>query len=802
MSSRIQRINLFFRNLATVVRRYRWLILILFVVANGAALTGVKQLKKSNSAESWFLNDDPLHIAKDEFEKTFGNNDRVMILVQADNVWTQARLQSLREMGEELEEEVPLVEDLQSIADLEFTQSTEEGLDVDQLIPEEIPNDPVELLRLRKMAESKEFLVDRIFSGNGQSALIVLSFEPYPLTEEITTPDGTVITKEISDSDWHLRIYQKVKEITSAEKYKNLKITLAGIPVTNSMRSGWFGKESGRLFGINILLMFVFLGLFLRTFPGIVGTILTAFGSMIVVFGIQGWSGVEIESTMIIIPVLLVFVVAVGYSVHLLSIFKQEFRKTGKRQLSLANAMEKTGWSIFLTVVTTVAGFLSFMVVPLVPIRWVGATSAALVFVTYPLVMLFIPALLSFGKDREPVKATKTKQQKGIEGKLIALGDWILNHQRGILLLFPALLIGSVFMMTRLEVDTDVLKTTGRKVPYVDLTYRVSENIGSLYSFNLTIDLGEMNKGKEPDVLNKLNTLTKEIEAHSFVKRTTSLLDIVKDLNKTMHENQQSFYSIPDDQQLIAQLLLLYEMSGGTNSTDWVNHDYSTLRVMVELTDFSAKNIGEHMEFIDKRAKELFPGARMGMTGTVVQFAKMVNYLTAGQMKSVLIALVCVSLMLMLVFGNIRLGLIGMIPNVTPVLIATGLMALLDIPLHMMTMMIAPMVIGIAVDDTIHYISHFQDSFRESGSYQLANRETFRTVGKAIFLTSLIIVLGYLAFLSSDAKSFQHFGLITIISVAAALLADYFVTPILICRYKVLGEEKTTVLPKQQDKAA
>jgi len=337
------------------------------------------------------------------------------------------------------------------------------------------------------------------------------------------------------------------------------------------------------------------------------------------------------------------------------------------------------------------------------------------------------------------------------------------------------------------------MKKMGLKIPFRAKLWHINHTkVGAMWSYDVTLKFDEENKAKDPEVLKNLDMIAKEISKFPAVKRASSLADIVKDLNQVMHNDSSEYYTIPDNKELVSQLLLLYEMSGGTEAENWVDYDYTTLRISADVDDFEAKEFEKQWNYLEKRTNELFPDAKYGVVGTAVQFSTMAVYITKGQIRSLLIALIVITVLMTIVFNSIKIGLIGMIPNIAPAIFAGGLMGYFGTPLDMMTMIIGPMILGLAVDDTIHFINHCKLEFFRRGNYKEAIQETFRIVGKALTMTSIIIVLGFVAYLTSVDKMYFNLGTYTIVAIIAALLADFFVTPILILWTKPFGKEKNT----------
>ncbi|MCK4360529.1 MAG: MMPL family transporter, partial [Bacteroidales bacterium] len=349
-----------------------------------------------------------------------------------------------------------------------------------------------------------------------------------------------------------------------------------------------------------------------------------------------------------------------------------------------------------------------------------------------------------------------------------------------------------IYGMTKVVASFDVEKTMGRKIPYVNNLLEISETeLGSLYSYDLMIEFPEEGMAKQPEILKKFDELTHYVNSFELSKRTTSILDIVKDMNQVLNEDNENFYKIPDNREQVAQMLLLYENAGGTEAEYWIDYEYKRLRLMTELKTFKSDEAKRENELIQKKAEELFPNAhRISVVGNLPQFVTMMDYVVKGQINSLLIALGVITILLMLVFGSIRIGLIGLIPNIAPAITVGGIMGLFDIPLDMMTVTIIPMILGLAVDDTIHFFNHGRLKFEGTGNYRKSIIKTFGTVGVALVLTTLILSANFLTYTTSVANMFLHLGVLATAGMVSALLADFFITPVLFRQFKIFGKEK------------
>ena len=789
MSERLERINKWFEKKTKTIIKLRWLIIAGLIVLNLIAIIGIKRIQIDVSNESWFLADDPLVIAREEFEEVFGNNDYVAVLVEVDNIFSPEILKMMRELGQELENKVPYADKLMSITDMDFTIGTEEGLIVGNIVPEEIPTDPEQIAEIKKLAFSKKFLVNRLFSDDSKQAWILLRLKCYPNETDKTSMEEYP----------QLVVARTALEIIGQDKYKNFNLKATGMPVLNYEKRGYYSKEAGRIFGISILITIIALIILLRSFAGISVPLITAFSSILWVFGGMGWLGIKVDNMVMIVPVLLVLAVSIGYSIHIFIFFKRKFLETGKREDAITYAVEHTGWPIFFTAATTIAALFSFFFVSIKTVRWMGLSAGVCVIAAYIIVMLFTPAILSFGKNRKPHPEYVEKGGGRVEHLFVKFSSWVLAHPVKIIIVFVIIVIVLVIGLTKVEVDMS-MKKMGLKVPFRAKLWHINHTkVGAMWSYDVTLKFDEKDKAKDPEVLKNLDMLAANISKFPAVKRASSLADIVKDLNQVMHSDNPQYYTIPDNQELVSQLLLLYEMSGGTEAENWVDYDYTILRISADIDDFEAKEFEKQWTYLETRTKELFPDAKYGIVGTAVQFSTMATYITKGQIRSLLIALIVITVLMMIVFGSIKTGLIGMIPNIAPAIFAGGLMGYFGTPLDMPTMIIGPMILGLAVDDTIHFINHCKLEFFRRGNYKEAIQETFRIVGKALFMTTLIIVLGFVAYLTSVDKMYFNLGTYTIVAIIAALLADFFVTPILILWVKPFGKEKNTTKEVKYD---
>ncbi len=781
---KIEKINGWFEKLAGSIIKRRWLIIASFFVLIAVSVIGLKKVIVESSWDGYFLEDDPMLVQSDKFKEIFGNDYFVAVLTESDNIFSKHSLELIRELSNELLDSLSYAEKITSLTNIEFMSGTEEGMVIEQIVPEEIPSDEAELNSIRQKAYSKPNVAKRLISKDGRLSWILLKLRAFP--------EDSVWRKESSKGPDFIT-GAETERIISQAKYSDIHPKATGMPYLNFRKQMYLGTESGRVMGLALLLAIVVLALITRSFRGVIVPILTAVGSILMVYGFTGYIGYPIDSGMTSIPVLLSFAIAIAYNIHVYNFFSKQMAIHGHRKMAVLETIKEMGWPVSFSALTTIAGLLTFLVIPMKPLRFVGLATSSCVLLSFLIVLFLMPAFLSFGKNKKPHREVEKKGGKWFDRQMARFGEWTLDHSRQVLVVFSIVAVVSIWGLTRVETAFDIERTMGRKVPYVNSMMQICESeLGSLYAYDFMVEFPQNDMAKEPANLKKFDELAQFVETLPLTKRTSSILDVLKDLNRTLNSNNEAYYTVPSDENQVAQMLLLYENAGGTEAQYWIDYDYKRLRLMVELGTYNSGEAERELILVQQKAQSLFPEASVTAVGSLPQFTAMMQYVVRGQIQSFLIAICIVALLLALVFGSIRLGLIGMIPNIAPALAVGGIMGFMGIPLDMMTATIMPMILGLAVDDTIHFINHSHLEYNRVGSYMQSVRRTFSVVGVSIILSTLIISANFIVYGTSDAKQFIHLGVLSVIGMVAALLADLFVTPVLIKSFRIFGNERNS----------
>ncbi len=767
---------------------------------------GLQELQLDSSNESFLPKTDELYLANERFKEQFGNEEFVFILVKADDVFSATSLNRLRKLQTDLEERLPFAEDVNTITSVEYMETAGDSLLVEDLVPEEIPTDDEQLAEIKRRIASSTLYFDRIVTREWTHVGIAVTFEKMPESVWVRAEKGFTpmdqsnweqenifeaedIIDDVSESpeqelvevpDPRKLISPALRKIIHDHRADDFELLATGMSIGDYEVDQITAEEGKKLGIIAIGVAFLIMLLLFRNPVGVVAPLLVIVSTVVILFGAMGRLQVPISmGSMFVAPLLMVL--SVSYSIHFINHFNFYFRQKGERLRAIHYAYGQSTWPCFLTAITTATGFASFLIITMRPIRDAGVACGSGALISFLLVMIVVPVFYSFGPEQEKIE--KTISKPSLPRGMVALSDFVLKRQRLILLASAVLVIFGAVNFLRTPVETDMLKILGKENRFVMDSTHITDVLGGYYSYEVFIEFENKDDAKKPQHLIALNQLAEEAKKWPVVKTTMSLADLLQEISYVMNDRKPAFYKIPDTRKEIAQYLLLYEISGGGELDNWVDYNYSKLRLSVQMSD--SENLEQHVNHMRELAFSLFPGGtKISIVGDVPILLRLMNLLTIGQLKSIVVAFAVICLVMITILGSFRAGVISMIPNMFPLFIIGGVMGFLQINLDIMTIMIAPMVIGIAVDDTVHFFIHFKDELHGFKDYNRANRQTFIKIGHALLFTSIVLTLGFSILGFSSVDGIVNMGFLAAIGIVAALAADYFIAPVLLTRIR------------------
>ena len=781
----VSRVNKVFARLGRFQIKFRWLILLATILVTLAACLGLPQLQMTSSEEEWFDDWDKVKIDQAHFNDVFGSEDSYMVLVRANDVFAPEVLSAIDRLSKRLENEVPYADRVVSLThNLSIPIANNEGFEVIDPFEEGITTDSAQLAAKKSLIMSRESLVNNIVSDDAKETWVILSLKSY---------EGGIDFGKDSIAPF-------ARNVILSDEFKSDKFEMlpTGMSYTEMEENEVISRECAIRIGIGFAVMLACLILFVRSLRGVIVPAIATVGGIASVLGVNAWLGIIGDESMVALPVLLGMALSVGYSIHYINSFRMHFRRTGNRRESVINAVEETGWPILFTVITTVASLISFLFAGIRPIRWIGGISAGIVFMVYLYVIILIPILMSFGKNTKP-DPTQVKTAGATKADILFefFGRKVCRHSGIIAAISAAIMLSQIPGVMNIDVNMDYTKTMGEKIPFVTrLMDMLSGKLGSLYDFNVMVEFNESDALKNPANMKRIEALEQKLGTLQLTKisgdkpRVQSVTRLVKEMNRTLNADSTEYYKIPDAQDMLTQLLFLYEISDADALFERMDEDYKTTFIHIELSGYDAKKIVEDLDSAKSYAAQIFPDAKTSIVGEVVNYAEMNGKLVNGLLRSFGGSFVIIAIMMILAFGSIKAGLIGMIPNVAPVLLIGGVMGYSGMPLDMITMIVMPMILGIAVDDTIHMNNHIKYGYERTGSYKKALLLSYREIGKTMGMTTFILCAMFFVFIFSPMGALHNVGLLSIIGLAAALVADYTLTTALVYVTKPYGKEK------------
>lgn len=595
------------------------------------------------------------------------------------------------------------------------------------------------------------------------------------------------------------------------------------------------------LLGILMVLIFIMLlWILFRSFSAVVWPMLTIALSVAWTWGVTVWLGIEV-STFISLTVLLIFAVGIADCVHVMNAYFSYRREGEEHYRAISRSFGRTGLALLVTTLTTSAGVLALTTSDLLPMQVFGFMSAAGVILAFFFTVILLPILLDVwhpgfpGHEKPSVPDRLARRWNGLKrnpkiallaiyavllyaGLGIAVGSYILVisfltyavvnwHQRIlhavpyivarqsylIVAVFAGIFGICVYGATRVEIDTNISELVKEDHPLRRAYEVVDANMSGSQNMVIVIDTRVDEGMLDPRVLRAVDVLQDRIlESQSeHLTRTHSLVNIVKDTNEVMNDGDPAFYRVPETRQMVSQLLYLFNSANPEDRRALVSDDYSKAQVTLNIRNSSTNEylgffteIGEEIEASFAHLRDDYPDMEVNLTGSMALIWRMSDEVSKSQVESFGIALAVISGMLILTLGSLQGGLIAMVPNLVPAFLGFGLMGLFGIPLDTDTLLIAPVIIGIAVDDTIHFMTHYRVQLIKTGSISESLRLTISHVGQAVMFTTMVLGLGFMLLSFSDYLGMARMGFFGSLAIIMALACDLFLIPAMIMIFK------------------
>jgi uncharacterized protein len=719
-----------------------------------------------NSNEMWFLKNDPALIEYDLLKDRFGEMEYLLIGVetrqQDKTVFNLETLTMIDEVTRYLEDH-DVVTKVSSLTKYQYMVSEDETLTVTDLIEDidELEDTSESMSELKAIMEKEEMVHEFLISPDMKHTII---------SARARYVKGSVdhLIKVVRDLE------QFAKENQYAEKGFNLR--LIGNPVISENFQSDSQKDSSTTFPLMFLLIVLFLAFSFRSISGVLLPLVVILGSVLSVIGALGYLGFAFNMLNVTIPTLLI-AVGVGDSVHILTDFYQ-FRNQGLSAKDAAKkSVEELWMPCFYTSLTTAIGFFAISVSNLAPVREYGYVAAVGVFIAFVISVTTLPALLTFVKKTS--QTSKRISEKGLVARITyGLSSFTLNHRFKIVGIGIIILIISLISASKLIVDANWVNYFKKDtdihaaIDYFDNVYRGGVNL------EFMIDSGREDGVKNPAFLEKVLEFQNYLESLDYSGKSNSFINYIRKMNQTMHQNDPDYYQIPDSSDYVAQLLLLYENSGPDEDlSDLKTTDHRFMRLSLRIKNMSTAKMTNKLDEIMAAAEQHYPELKMTLTGNLILFVNMDNYIQEGLVKSFSLAIVMIVICFFILFKSFKYGMLSLIPSIVPIIITGGLMAVTGTTLDFASMIIAAITFGIAVDDTIHIMTKYIEARKNQNTRKESIHLAITKAGRALVYTTLILYFGFTILTLSSFTPNIKFGFYGGIIILTALIADLVLLP-------------------------
>jgi predicted RND superfamily exporter protein len=612
-------------------------------------------------------------------------------------------------------------------------------------------------------------------SAAPQGSDLLQGFEEQAQPSE-TPPQGYLTDKQNSE------VVAAVRRIAVNHRSPDFPIWLAGSPVVTHFLKQTMMADVRKFLILATATVAVFLYIMFRRITGVVLPLIVVMLSLLCTLGIMAFFGVSIKVPTQILPSFLL-AVGVGTSVHILAIFFHRFRQSADKEDAIAYALGHSGLAIVMTNVTTASGLMSFSTAEVAPIADLGVFAGVGVMLAFINTIILLPALLALVPI--PDKGAKTGAPKStlMDRFLTAVGRLATGRPKTIIIVSAILILLAAAAIAKIRFSHHPLGWFPKANIIRSATEKIDQEMRGTISLEVVIDTGKINGLYEPDFLDRMEKAAAHVEKLEFkdlyVGKAWSLTAILKEIHQALNENRPDFYRIPEDRNLIAQELLLFENSGSDDLEDFVDSQFSMARFMIKVPFKDAYNSGFFIDSVDQYFAKNFPEADVTLTGMMALLSRTLTSAIHSMAKSYTIALAVITILMILLIGRIRIGLLSMIPNLAPILLMLGVIGFFNLPMDLFTMMVASIAIGLAVDDTIHFMHNFRRYYDQSGDPVAAVHQTLQTAGRAMLVTTIVLSIGFFIFAFATMSNLRNFGLLTGFTITTALAADYLLAPAL-----------------------
>ncbi|EPW6851233.1 efflux RND transporter permease subunit [Vibrio parahaemolyticus] len=749
--------------LGKIPTKYSLLVLLATIFLIIVATIGGKNLYFRGDYDIFFDGTNKQLLAFDEIQTTFAKTDNLAIVIAPEDgdIFTPQTLSLIQKITVDAWQ-VPYSSRVDSIANYQHTEAFDDDLLVEDLLYSEYELTPERISKVKSIALSEPVLKSALVSEKGDVTVV-------NITVQLPEMDKTAEVEEVVSSiNAMIDRYQRA--------YPDVTFHKAGIIAMNHAFMTAAQDDSSTLVPTMLVVILVFLTIMLRSILSVIATLIVIIGSVMATMGISGWAGMFLSTATVNVPTL-IMTLAVADCVHVIATMRQSMKNGFTKAQSIERSIALNFVPILITSVTTAIGFLMMNMSDSPVLRDFGNLSALGVMVACLLSVTLLPALLKLLPIH--VKMETSQDQKHVMDRL---GDFVVSQRRALLPLSVVVIVVCASLIPLNKVNDESVEYFGQRNEFRQAADFMEERISGMTNISIAIKTNESQGIAAPDFLNTIGEFSSWLRDQPETDHVATLADVYKRLNKNMHGDDEAYYSLPQARELAAQYLLLYEMSlpYGLDLNNQINVDKSSIKMVLTVANLGSVELVDLENRIYQWFAEHAPQYQVVASSPSLMFAHIGETNMASMLSTLPITLVLISALLIFALRSVRLGLISLMPNIAPAVIGFGLWALISGEINLGLSVVVTLTLGIVVDDAVHFLSKYQRARREGQTAEQAVRYAFHTVGRALWITTVVLVAGFSVLAMSSFRLNADMGQLSAIVIFIALVVDFLFLPTLL----------------------
>lgn len=755
------------RTILTFGAENRLIALAVLIALTVVAALGIPKLEKDTSRRTLISVEDPGWPAYRDAIKTFGSDNITVVFVSDPNLFTEDKLKRLEALHHELRD-LDAVTSVQSLFNVTTLRYRGGGLDVGPVLDGRY-DDAETLKQSIENAAANPLIRGDLINGDGTATALVVG------------------VSSDNSPNYLAKVFQDIEDKIAPVKGEFAEVFQIGPPRLEHDLAKGLENDFRLLLPIALLILVISIVIFLRTPRFAFIPVITSVISIVWSFGFMGHVGLPVTLLSTMIPSLII-VIGSTEDTHLLAAYLDGLREgeTSSRDVAIRFMARHMGLPILVTSFTTAFGFGSNAISDIPMIQGFAYTTSFAMIANLVATVLIVPLMLSVMGPTKPPKRKNIGGAGGLGAFVTTLFEKIATRHGNKVLAASAVVVLMVGAFAfNIKVNDDPLANFRADHPISQAGVKLHEQLAGMQVFNVVLKAEQSNAFREPETLKKVEAAVKFMRDQGVFDKVTSLADYVSLVNREMNEGKEEFFEVPDSRAKIDQFLLMFTRDV---LDDYVSPDYRSAKILVRHYITNSHDLRQYIaDLRTELDRNLVGDIQYELTGESLMISSGAQSLVNGQFYSIVLLILVIYSIMSFLFTSFAAGLVSLVPNLMPLILNFGTMGLLGIPLNPGTALVAAIALGIAIDDTAHLMIRYNDECRNNPDSDKAILETVRLEAIPVVSTSIGLAAMFLTLLFSTFNNVSQFGLLAAATMIYAMLADLFITPLILRHVRLVG---------------